>query len=98
MGLYLEPSIDKDQWLNENGTELASSSGKIDINWEDTPGDKVLVCLVDNGYFFAAGVAYNKREMDAFNLEDDTRPKIWYYVDREKARAIAPQWEIYIKE
>jgi hypothetical protein len=99
MGLYLEPAIDKSQWLRENGKAITPVIfGKSDINWEDIPEDKVLVCLVDNGPFQAAGVAYNKREMEAFNLEGDPRSKIWYYVDREKARAIAPQWEFYIKE
>jgi hypothetical protein len=71
--------------------------GETEIVWDDIPNNKVLVCLVDNGPFFAAGVAYDRRELKAFNHEDDPRPKIWYYVDREKARVIAPQWDFYMQ-
>jgi len=36
-----------------------------------------LVCVVDNGFFEAAGHAYNEAEMKAFSDPTDTRPKTW---------------------
>lgn len=43
---------------------------------------KNLVCVVDNGYFGAAAYAYSEREMKAFQLPDDTRPKRWFTWDK----------------
>ena len=36
-----------------------------------------LVCVVDNGFFEAAGYCYNEREFKAFNDTSDQRPKTW---------------------
>lgn len=35
-----------------------------------------LVCVVDNGFFEAAGYAYSENEMKVFK-RDDGRPKTW---------------------
>lgn len=43
------------------------------------PEDMVVVCLVDNGGFTAAAIAYNKGELRAF-LHDDGRPKAFFAV------------------
>jgi len=99
MGLYLEPEGNKLKWLQENAEELHSTTYiPIKYNFSLTPEDKVVVCLVDNYIFQAAGVAFDEREFKAFNLPGDDRLKTWFLVDREQARAIAPQWNTYMKE
>jgi len=99
MGLYIEPEGNKLEWLQKN-SELMHPTTYVPIEYDfsSTPKDKVVVCLVDNHIFQAAGVAFNKKEFDAFNLPGDDRPKTWFLVDREKARAIAPLWNTYMKE
>jgi len=99
MGLYLEPEGNKLEWLKKNAEELSPTIYiPIKYDFSSIPKDKVLVCLVDNYIFQAAGVAYDEREFIEFNSPDDDRPKTWFLIDREKARAIAPQWDFYIKE
>jgi hypothetical protein len=70
---------------NSNGTGLGSSaSDKINRLVEDgattinTPVEwnENLVCVVDNGFFGAAGYAYDEKEMNQF-LSPDGRPKQW---------------------
>ena len=91
MGLYLEPEIDKQEWIEENGK-------KGFVDFEDIPNNKVLICVVDNGFFVAMAVAFSEREVKAFSLPDDHRPKEWYLVNKEVVKPIAPQWDRYIKE
>ena len=99
MGLYLEPGTDKKQWLDIKATPITDVVfGTISIKMGDVPDDKVIVCLVDNGAFYAAGIAYDNYELQAFNHDNDPRAKIWYYLDKELAKATAPEWDKYIKE
>lgn len=82
MGLYINPEIiTKEEWLLSNGDPVGLPS------WPP-PEDKCLVCLVDNGVFTAAGVAYSQREFDAFNQPDDSRPKRWYLVATDRVREV----------
>ena len=45
----------------------------------------VPVCVVDNGAFDAAAVAYSREEFECFSYHGDVRPKQWYIMDRVKA-------------
>ena len=45
-----------------------------------------LVCVVDNGFFAAAGYAYSNAEFKEF-LRDDGRPKTWLIVPNAKELA-----------
>jgi len=47
--------------------------------------DTIPVCVVDNGAFEAAGVAYDGEEFEAFCLMGDARPKKWYVMNRQLA-------------
>jgi len=41
-----------------------------------------LVCVIDNGYFGAAGYMYSESEFKKFADPSDTRPKRWFVWDK----------------
>jgi hypothetical protein len=87
VGEYLNPPEDKLQWLLRNATVVAEDQQQF----VDPATDKVAVCLVDNGAFMAAAVAYSEHEFNDFNREADTRPKLWFVVDLDKMAEIEPR-------
>lgn len=77
MGYYINPqSGTKEAWLNANGKKVGAIPPI-----ERTPNTH-LVCLVDNGVFTAAGIAFDKGEQAAF-AGNDGRHKTWYEVPDE---------------
>lgn len=58
---------------------------KVPTSLTEIRPDQALVCVVDNGMFEAAGVAYSDRELQAFNRPDDRRPKVWLILDNREA-------------
>ena len=97
MGLYLEPQIDKQAWLNANGKLLTETLGYSNIDYRTISENDVLVCNVNNGFFYASAVAFSEDEFKAFN-EPDGRPKTWYSVSKELAKSVAPSWGNYFKD
>lgn len=76
MGAYINPSDKtKEVWLTENATEIPNGST---ITFDGLPEGQLPVCLVDNGLFTAAGIAFSPRELEAFTGPDDDRPKRFY--------------------
>lgn len=76
MGLYINPSNEtKEEWLDRNAViKLVATeppTHRVD--------DMLCVCLVDNGDFTAAAVAYSFRELLAFTDPYDERPKTFFY-------------------
>ena len=89
MGCYVNPQDqDKEDWLETFGRPI-SGAGAIITELE------VPVCLVDNGVFKAAGVAFSKRELENFTQPGDFRNKQWYMVTREKLYEVSDlkSWE-----
>ncbi len=87
MGCYINPKdMPKEDWLLLFGEP---TQGPTPITETHVP-----VCLVDNGPFTAAGVAFNQGEVDAFSYPDH-RPKIWFRVKREDVRKVSDlaNWE-----
>ena len=78
MGLYINPpdGSSKELWLSLHGTAVFAPRWTGD-------GKSFPVCLVNNGPFTAAGVAFSKAEMDAFNGPNDIRPKQWFIVSAD---------------
>ena len=74
MGIYLEPpvSTSKAQWLIDN-----LGATKLDGPNEEIGENDILICVVENGLFDAAGVMFNDQERDDFNIADDPRPRTW---------------------
>jgi hypothetical protein len=93
MGLYIEPPRnDKKAWL------IANSDGVIrEPNFHQVDDTKLLVCLIDNHFFFAGAVCYSEREFDGFNDPSDRRVKQWFAVDKRILKQVCPDWHIYIK-
>ncbi len=82
MGCYINPPWQgKREWLRENGTSFGSKLPEI----TDTT---LPVCLVDNGVFFAAAVAYSASELRAF-ARDDSRPREWFSVEISKLESVS---------
>lgn len=74
MGLYINPKdMTKEQFLIENGTQISHP-----LPAKLIPQDKILVCLVYNAAFTAAGVVFNDYELEAFTSDTDLRKKEWF--------------------
>lgn len=90
MGYYINPKdCAKEQWLKENALHCNTQKGYVPT-WETLEEGTLPVCLVDNGPFTAAGIAYSKDEMEAFSEPSDRRPKIWFIVPIDKLLAVEP--------
>ena len=75
MGCYINPTTSKESWLETFGRPI-SELGVIITELE------LPVCLVNNGSFSAAAVAFCQSEIDAFSNPRDARPRRWYMVTR----------------
>ena len=82
MGIYINPpKTTKEEFLHSNG--VMSLNPRRDI-----PEDCIQVCLVDNGGFTAAAVIYDQAELDDFDRFDDSRPKVWFVVERQRLKGV----------
>lgn len=80
MGIYVNPENQtKEEWLISHGTEIHDRA----VTSKDITKDTLPVCLVDNGPFTAAAVAYSLKEIIAFQNPLDLRPKTWLLVPIE---------------
>ena len=93
MGAYVNSLKEKkEKFLEREGVELSG-----DIVWEIADEENLFVCLVDNGHFTAAAIAYSEREFEAFNDSMDTRPKQWYLVPISKLHEVSPELRGYLR-
>lgn len=109
MGLYINPQdCKKEQWLQDNGIIMMEPAVSKALeamfvepspyaSVEEKPLNSFLVCLVNNGYFNAAAVAFDKREAEEFTRPDDTRKKQWFLVPISKIKEVCPDADHYIE-
>ena len=77
MGAYINPStMTKEVFLEHFGTPIGGAPPVVGT------GGFLPVCLVNNGAFTAAGIAYSESELRAFAREDG-RAKRWFLVSKE---------------
>jgi len=78
MGCYVNPRTEtKEAFLLREGSMMQFAPTAADITTDSVP-----VCLVNNGPFTAAAVAYSANELQAFTPGHDPRPKLWFKVPR----------------
>lgn len=83
MGCYINPrSETKEDFLRAKGERCL---GVPAVNLKE---DKLAVCLVNNGPFTAAAVAFSQRELEEFAREDG-RPKAWFYVKIDDLKQVS---------
>lgn len=90
MGLYINPKdMEKEDWLRRNNTGVMTSPPAR--NTRERNGERdMIVCLVDNGVFLAAGVAYSQDELCAFAIPDG-RDKLFIWVPIMKLEEVLGQ-------
>jgi len=85
MGFYINMTngLSKEFWLIENGRAIGF---KPPESHYDPATDSVAVCLVDNGSWTAAAIAYDHHEFARFTYDDpeDNRTQLWFMVKRDK--------------
>ena len=99
MGLYVEVGHDKVsklEWFEKNS--ISYENYNIESMYNSLPEGHRLVCLVDNGFFYAAAVAYCLSEAKTFADPNDYRPKQWFVVSDELLKKNCPSWDIYIED
>lgn len=89
MGAYINPQNgqSKEAWLKSNcnsGPLSAMRPWNTNLYQASLP-----VCLVDNGAFTAAAIAYNEREFNDFNDPHDHRPKVWFIVSIDRLTQVS---------
>ena len=91
MGCYINPETEtKEEFLRRVGTPLQEAP-----KWDEIPKGSLAVCWVNNGPFSAAGVAFDERELEAFMVPEDRRPKKWFIVTIEDLRGVCPLEHYY---
>lgn len=79
MGYYINPpSGTKEDFLAAHGKVVSQQ----DALAHDYSSDSLPVCLVNNGAFTAAGIAYAIAEAKAFATPDG-RPRQWWVLPKE---------------
>ena len=83
MGYYIQgPTVGKVKHIIEKFGALVIPQPS---SFSAVPANKAIICVVENGFFDAAGFCYNEREFVAFTLPSDNRPKTWLVMDRKTA-------------
>lgn len=87
MGCYVNPpGGSKENWLKENATK---NFGGAVPSWNEIPAGEFAVCLVDNGPFTAAAVAYSEQELNEFADPSDDRLKEWFTVKQANLQTVS---------
>lgn len=97
MGLYINPpDMTKETWLINNAIDATALIG-VERSWATVPEGTLPVCVVDNGAFTAAGIAFDEQEYNAFNRDDD-RAKFFVLVPIDKLLEVQPQLKSYLNQ
>lgn len=94
MGAYVNPTshVDKEAWLAVNADLVPDVPKSVSEREGELP-----VCLVDNGLFTAAGIAYSDDELSAFADPADPRPRRWYWAPIDKLLEVSDELPRYLR-
>jgi len=86
MGWYIDTEVNKGKatYIEENYNGMIIPRP---TSFDKVPDSKALICVVDNGFFEAAGYCFSEREFEVFTAPDP-RPKTWLLMDKEKAEEL----------
>lgn len=80
MGYYINPENEsKEAFLAKNGREVS----RAEVMRHDFAGDSLPVVLVNNFSFTAAGIAYDKQELDDWMNDRSGRPVRFFVVSKK---------------
>ena len=97
MGFYINPpSTSKEVWLGQYGTLLHAAPASAIKESVKECDRQMAVCLVNNGMFTAAGIAFDDQELEAFKHPDGRR-KLWFYVPINKLIEVTPELTRMVK-
>ncbi|HEY8536652.1 MAG TPA: hypothetical protein VIL25_09380 [Vicinamibacterales bacterium] len=97
MGLYVDAPgmgpFQKDDFLIEHygATRVVEPESLAEI-----PAEKMLICVVRNHAFDAAGIIFDERELKRFTDPGDPRPRTWLLMDRETVLRLQPEVADYL--
>ncbi len=82
MGVYINPidGTKNEAWLKKHGAEITLKEAKAHKDFTD----RLLVVLIDNYLFTAAGIAFDKREQTAMLDDWEERPRKFFIVDKKE--------------
>lgn len=88
MGYYIETP----QRI-EKALQLVKLHGGVVVpkpaSFADVPADKALICVIQNGFFDAAGLLYSESEFQEFTDSRDFRPKTYVLLDKVLAHRLS---------
>lgn len=90
MGFYIQTPQPRGKAKQLIDLHAAVRLDIIPRNVSDCPSDKVIICVVENGPFDAAGVVFSQAELAAFQSPEDPRLKHWLLLDRELLPDLQP--------
>jgi len=87
MGYYIQTycNVGKADELVKRHVAIRIATPK---SFRDISVDKALICVVENGFFDAAGYCYDESEFNAF-VEPDGRRKHWLLMDKDFAEKLS---------
>lgn len=93
MGYYIETNGHKGKakWLVDNAKAVVIREPV------DGTADMIPVCVVDNGPFEAAAIAFDSEELACFNDPNDDRFRTWLNVPRAEVLKLCPHVESALK-
>lgn len=87
MGKYIETDVvlGKAEWIKKHLGAMSLTGKPNHVGTGYVP-----VCVVDNGHFEAAAIAYNSAEAESFNDKTDKRKKEWLLIKVQDAVRLCP--------
>lgn len=91
MGLYIQTGEEhKQQYFVEKFKSARVTRSEF-LAFRPGDGDRWGVCVVSNGFFDAAGIAFSRREAQAFiDSTTDPRPRTYYILTRDQIASVDP--------